>query len=121
MNAANVSVYQGDDYAALVSVYNADGSDADLSGYTVEAQIRRKPADSSVLVESFNVAIQPPNTIALSLTHDQTLALAGSFVWDLQLTETATGMITTILAGKLQGTLEVTRDDAVQRKRAVTA
>src|SRR5262245_51067592 len=112
---AHLYVYQGDDYAATVTVSNGDGTPADLSGYTAKAQIRRDVADVQPQVAAeLSCTIDSPN-IYLALTHDQTAALSGTLKWDLQLTETASGVITTILAGSVPDTQEVTRAGTVSR------
>jgi hypothetical protein len=117
---ANLQIYQGDDYVATVTVKNADGTPADLSGYTAKAQIRRNVADlqPAVTVELLATIASP--FINLFLTHDQTLVLSGTYVWDLQLTEIATGAVTTILAGQVPVTPEVTRDLGSLRRVTVS-
>jgi hypothetical protein len=117
---AKLEIYQGDDYAGFVTVLNADGTPADLSPFTAAAQIRRKYADSEpVVAAEFSTEIQAPNIIILGLTHDETTPLWGTYFWDLQLTETATGAVNTILAGKVPVYPEVTR--AVGRRKEVAA
>ena len=110
MTQQDLVIYQGDDYVATVAIAEADGSPADLTGYTATAQIRRKPADAAPVTVEFLAAVQSPNVL-LALTHDQTVALSGSYVWDLQLAS-AGGAITTVLAGKVKVTQEVTRPEA---------
>jgi hypothetical protein len=113
----NLQMYQGDDYVATVTVSNADGSATDLSGFAVKSQIRRGVADVDAdVVAEFTVTIQSPE-ILLALTHAQTTPLSGNYVWDLQLTD-ASGTVTTIMAGQVIVTQEVTRS-AVARKLAV--
>jgi hypothetical protein len=108
MHRTNLTIYQGDDYAAVVTVRNADGTPADISTYTAEAQIRRAAADvDEVVVATFTAVVASP-AVNLTLTHDQTLPLTGSYVWDLQLVS-AGGVITTIMAGQVRMTAEVTR------------
>jgi hypothetical protein len=108
MTRSDLSIYQGDDYSAIVTVRNADGTPADISGYTALAQIRRAPADAdSVVVQTMTTVVASPN-INLSLTNAQTQALTGRYVWDLQIIS-STGAITTILAGRVTVTAEVTR------------
>jgi hypothetical protein len=103
-------IYQGDDYAAVVTVQTLDGTPADLTGYTAEAQIRRDVADRQpVVTATMNVNIElTTSSIFLTLTHTQTLALMGTYVWDRQITDT-NGVVTTILAGPVTVTQEVTR------------
>ena len=116
---ANVNIYQGDDYTAEVTVLNADGTVADLTGYSVQSEIRPNYADASEPpLAAFQCAINA-NVITLLLTHDQTKLLVNQvYVWDIQLID-PTGWITTILAGKVIVTLEVTKIYATPTKLAV--
>lgn len=110
----DIDIYQGDTFAATVTVRNADGTDADITGYTAKAQIRRAVADADpVVVAEMSAVVQSPE-IQLALSHDITETLAGRYVWDLQIVSAA-GAVTTILAGKVNTTAEVTREDATLR------
>ena len=107
---SNIDIYQGDDYAATVTVYNADGTPADITDYTARAQIRRAVADAEpVVTAEFTAVVQSPE-IQLSLSHDVTAVLGGRYVWDLQIVSEA-GTVTTILAGKVIAIAEVTRPE----------
>jgi hypothetical protein len=109
LKPTNLQIYQGDDFAAMVTVLATDGTAADLTGYTPKAQIRRDVADRQPAVAmELTAVLELPNFISLSLTHDQTAMLMGSYVWDLQITD-GSGAITTILAGSMSVTQEVTR------------
>jgi hypothetical protein len=106
---ADLVLYQGDDYAATVTVSNGLPPDEVLVGYTAQAQIRESVADESpaVLIEIGTAVVSP--LIVLSIPRDQTVELCGgNYVWDLQLTA-ADGTVTTILAGAVRVTPEVTR------------
>jgi hypothetical protein len=106
---ADLSIYQGDDYSGVVSVYNEDGSDADLSGYSAQSEIRTDVADKApVVVAAMTTTVRAPNFVDLSLSNAITETLLGRYSWDLQLTSGA-GKITTVLAGKVLVTQEVTR------------
>lgn len=112
MNNCDLAIYQGDDYAALVTVNNcADGTPADLTGYTAQGQIRSGPADFAPLVVAEMLAtVVLPNNISLYLASAQTLAMQSLFYcWDLQLI-TPNGMIITIMRGDVNVTTEVTRE-----------
>ena len=106
---ANLAIYQGDDYFATVNVF-ACGVAQDLTGYTVQAQIRTAPADQApdvvveipTLISGSQVKIQIPATSTVLLRNPP-------YVWDLQLTDPA-GIIATALAGAVIVTLEVTRE-----------
>ena len=105
----DLKIYQGDDFPGLVTLYNQDGTASDITGHTASAQIRRAVADEEpeVTVE-IETTVIPPNQIVLAIPHAQTEALSGEYVWDLQLTSPG-GMITTVVAGKVKLTQEVTR------------
>lgn len=107
----NLAIYQGDDWAAMVSVLNSDGSIPDLTGYTAQAQIRQGPADQSWVIQAELLCVVVPlNQISLSLTSAQTTLLTEpQYQWDLQLTA-PDGLITTIMAGQVQVAAEVTRE-----------
>jgi len=105
---ANHDIYQGDDYAADVTVTLEDGTPADITGYTAQAQVRLAVADvDPVVVATFATDVQSPQ-VFLSLTHDQTKVMSGRYVWDLQLVD-AGGIVTTILYGNVSVKAEVTR------------
>lgn len=103
---ADLAIYQGDDYAAVVTVSGVD----DLTGFTPQAQIRLGPADTNpqVVVE-INAAVSPPNQINLTIPDAITTQLSGIYAWDLQITDPG-GVISTLLAGKVVVTPEVTRE-----------
>lgn len=110
MNRADLNIYQGDDFGATVSVLQ-DGAPADLTGYTARAQIRQDVADRRGEVIAEITAAVSTSYILLSLTHEQTTALrvrSGRYVWDLEITS-PDAQITTILAGGVTITSEVTR------------
>ena len=109
VDKANLEIYQGTDWSATVTVLNADGTPADITGCTAKAQIRRDVADQARRVEvEITTAVASP-VVNLSIPHAQTQALScGSYVWDLDLTSPA-DLITTVLAGVVVVTREVTR------------
>jgi hypothetical protein len=110
MAKSDLAIYQGDDWAATVAVNNCDGTTADLTGYTAQAQIRTGIADQTAAVAAqLLCAVAPPNEISISLTSAQTTLLTQPvYRWDLQITS-PTGIITTILAGAVNMQFEVTR------------
>jgi hypothetical protein len=115
----DLSIYQGDDWAGLVTVSNPDLSPADLTGYTAQAQIRTGPADQDPLVAAeLSCTVQVPNQVLLYLSNAQTGAFDGAqqYYWDLQLIS-ATSQITTILFGEVILQQEVTREIATPSMR----
>ena len=115
IRTANLSVYQGDDWAATVSVTNYDGSVPDLTGYTAQSQFREASADQDPDVAAeLLCTVAPPNQISLFLDHDQTTLLTDpSYYWDLQIMSPA-GDITTILTGSVNVTAEITREPEIE-------
>jgi hypothetical protein len=106
---ANLEVYQGDDYAATVMVTDSAGNAVNLTGYAIQSQVRAGPADNNpTIVCDVTCTFTAPNQITLSIPHATTTTLAGNYQWDLQLTS-ATGIVTTILAGGVAVTQEITR------------
>lgn len=109
-SVANLEIYQGDDYAAVVTVTNGTPTPPDLTGYTPRAQIRLAPADlSSQVVVEIIAALNPPNIVDLVIPSIITTQLSGLYVWDLQLKDPG-GTISTILAGNVIVTREITRE-----------
>ena len=111
---ADLAIYQGDDWAALVSVLDGTGAAVDITGYVPQAQIRLGPADANpkVLVEiTALVDALITGQINLSIPNATTALMSGSYAWDLQLT-TPSGAIMTLLAGTVIVTQEVTREAA---------
>jgi hypothetical protein len=106
---ANLDVYQGDDFIATITVLSTDGTAADLTGYTAQSQIRIGPADSSPQVSAVFQCTINSNNITIVLPHTVTLTLTKpSYVWDLQITD-ASNWNTTLLAGAVNVTKDVTR------------
>jgi hypothetical protein len=107
-SAANLAIYQGDDYAAVVTV-SGGSTQPDISQYTAQAQIRLGPADSNAqVVVEIATQISSPQ-ITLSIPRDITAQLSGKYAWDLQLIA-PDGTVQTILAGNVWVTPEITRE-----------
>ena len=105
---ADLYIYQGDDYTALVTVMSDASTPADITGYTAQAQIREDVADNvaEVAVDIVTDVFSP--YISLKIPSSVTVNLCGAYVWDLQVTDPG-GLITTLLSGAALVTAEVTR------------
>jgi hypothetical protein len=102
----NLILYQGDDFVVDITVTNADGSAADLTGYTASSQVRDKP--DGTLQATFSCAVDPDvgNLIHLRLPHSEAANLVpGSAAWDAQI---AGPMVVTLVAGLVTVIGEVT-------------
>jgi hypothetical protein len=105
---ANLTIHQGDDYAAAVLVTDASGNAVDLTGYTIASEIRRGIADNNPdIVLTISTSVTLPNTINLGISHTDTADLIGPYLWDLELAA-PDGTHTTILTGKVVIQREVT-------------
>ena len=105
----DIDLWQGDDWGAVVYVFNDDDSEPDLTGYVPLAHIRRGVADNAPTVDLvMSSTIYPPNQILLTITHAESTLLAGLYVWDLEL-KSPGGEITTVLQGNASVQQEVTR------------
>jgi hypothetical protein len=113
LRAQDLSVYQGDDWAATVAVTNYDGSLPDLTGWTAQAQFRIGTADQVPTVAAeVQCTVVPPNNVSCYLSHQQTtLLVEPTYQWDFQLTSPA-GDIVTLLRGTVGMCFEVTREPA---------
>lgn len=114
----DLTINQGSTYALdIPGINRADGSPLDITGYTLRAQLRRRVADTSLLV-NFTTAIVTPAVGAcrLSLTAAQTAALPSSGSKDLPIAcvydfeiESPTGVVSRVLEGAAFISPEVTR------------
>lgn len=102
----DLDVYAGDDVALRVNVKNPDGTPADLTGMTASAQVRLRKADEIPLA-TFDAVIEADGVVVLSLPAAATVTLPSWAMWDCQLD--LGGRITTIAAGSIRTTGEVTR------------
>jgi hypothetical protein len=104
--AVNLLVYQGDDLYLDLAV-TSKGAPADLTGFTAKSQIRSTPPSTTVLAELLTTI--SASTIHLHLVHTDAATLpVQPAVWDCQLTD-ASGNISTIAAGTVTVTAEITR------------
>lgn len=106
----NLTPYRGDAFSRTYR-FLVGTDPRDLSGYTLEAQIREQ-ADSEAVTASFTVdaADAAMGEVTISLPPATTAALPQFGVWDLQ--ATAIGNpddVETLVGGGMQVTADVTR------------
>jgi len=105
---ANLLIDQGSDYIQDIIVTDTSNNALDLSGYTGMAQIRK--AYSSTNAISFSVATTSNGTVQISMSSSNTnLLTPGQYVWDCELTEISSGIVTRIVEGNVTVTPSVTR------------
>ena len=106
----DLAIYQGDDYAAVVTVTQNGVDPADvLSGYAAQACLRVGYADqgNTQYVTQMDATVDSPD-ITLFLSHNETVKLLGDYRWDVQVIA-PDGIVTTVLYGIARVIPEVTR------------
>lgn len=105
---ANLTIDQGTTYSTSIVLTDTDGTAIDLTGYTIESQIR-KTYTSSTYVAFTTSKDDASGTIFLSLSANQSSNLvAGRYVYDVEITST-TNVISRIVEGIITVTPQVTR------------
>lgn len=113
---ADLYIEQGTTFARTLTL--SDGTNPiDLTGYTARGQIRAG-ATSATIIASFTFVITPlTGTIVMSLTADETSAIATTgdkyssltkYYYDVEI-EDAVGTVTRILNGQITVSPEVTK------------
>tara|TARA_B100000902_G_scaffold349033_1_gene357338 strand:+ start:235 stop:576 length:342 start_codon:yes stop_codon:yes gene_type:complete len=97
---ANLTIDQGSNFTYDLEVTNSDGTDFDLTGYTMVAKMAQGYSTTYPRVVFSCVANNPTDGIVtISLTADQTKALtAGRWVFDVVATHTDSS-VTRLLEG----------------------
>jgi hypothetical protein len=110
------SIDQGTDVTIQLNLTNPDGSTKDLSGYSINAQIRKTVSTSDSDAITFNSTVLIPTTdgkVNLSLTNAQTDAMvAGRYFYDVEISHNDSDgntIIERILEGKIDLTPSITR------------
>jgi hypothetical protein len=104
----DLAVYEGDSYAWQFNLWTDDTktTPVDLTGAAAAAQIRDSPGGTVVV--ALTCVITLPGTIVATLDHPTSETVPQSGVWDLQVTS-ASGWVTTFVAGKVFLTADVTQ------------
>lgn len=108
----DLEIYKGDDYAHTVTLNTRSGSvltPINITGRTYTAQLRK--VKSQTLPDATltcTVTDAPNGVIVMSMARSITQALrVDCYYWDLQ--QTSSGVLTTILAGKVKVVSDTTR------------
>ena len=105
---ANLLIDQGSDYIQDIVVTDTSNNALDFSGYTGAAQIRKSYSSTNSM--SFSVATTSNGTVQISMNSSNTnLLTPGQYVWDCELTEISSGIVTRIVEGNVTVTPSVTR------------
>ena len=99
---ANLKVDQGADFATTINLNNLDGTDFNLTGYTVASQMAKSYASTTKTTITASITDAATGAIQLSLTNAQTGALAqGRYVYDVEITQTSGGAKTRVIEGQI--------------------
>jgi len=107
---SNIIIDQGSTFQADIDVTDSAGDALNLTGYTVAGQMRK--TYSSTTATNFTGQVQSASggTVRISLSATETNALkAGRYVYDTEITKTATGEVTRVIEGQVDVTPGVTR------------
>jgi hypothetical protein len=105
----NISIYKGDTYTHEARIKNASNVAINISNRTYTAQIRKSKASQDI-VENFtvNVTDAANGVLVFSLVASVTSNIqVGTYYYDLQ--EQNSGVVTTLMGGKVIISGEVTR------------
>ena len=105
----DLTITRGDTETLVVTITTDGSTPVDITGRTYSSQIRTQQ-DSTTIKASFTCTVTSGAagqvTCVLSATSSAALS-AGLYFWDLQ--ETASGTVSTILAGNITVLADVTR------------
>ena len=111
----NIQIRQGSSYCFAGCILQSDGTPVNLTGVTIEAQMRDRLNDSAVI--SFSASVIPgiAGSFTLSLTEQQTASIPitdygrdAGFVWDCKLRD-SNGDVTPLYWGVVKVKKQVTR------------
>jgi hypothetical protein len=104
----NLCVYRGDSGRVRVRISDPEGDPIDVTTATWDCDFRSTEDDTVVLCSpSIEPVVGQTNAVDIVLTAADSAALDADCVWDLEMT--LFGEVTTILAGKVLVTKDVSR------------
>ena len=107
---SNLVIDQGSTFQADIDVTDASGDALNLTGYTAAGQMRKTYTSSTATDFTASIQSAAAGTVRISISATQTNALkAGRYVYDAEITKTATGEVTRIVEGQVDVTPGVTR------------
>ena len=107
---SDLSVDQGTDFVAEVMIDDTDGTTANLTGYSVAGQIRKSYSSTAKVDFTCTVQDAAAGKISIALSNTQTNAMkAGRYVYDVEITKTASGIKTRVIEGQVTVTPGVTQ------------
>lgn len=108
---SNLAADQGSDFSIVITVDDAGGGSLDLTNYSARAQIRKTYASLTAI--DFVVIIDAPESgeIQLALSAATTNGMKpGRYVYDLEIEDNESGIVTRVVEGQITITPSVTRE-----------
>jgi len=99
---ANLIIDQGANFSSDVTVKDANGNAFDLTGYTTQAKLAKGYSSTRTRISMTSVIAteSASGVVALAMTASQTAALdAERYVYDVEITQTSTGVVTRVIEG----------------------
>lgn len=104
----NLFIDQGTTFSLVLSITNVDGTDKDLSDYTVAAHMRRSYYTNTYTAFTCEKTDEANGEITISLTPAETSAIkAGRYVYDIEIASSAETL--RVLQGIVTVTPEATK------------
>ena len=114
--AYNVVIDQGADWFLNVNYDNPDGTPVNLAGYSSALQVRSLPTSPTAVLSLTSAAgggitiTSATGLVAIHATATQTRSIdEGTYYYDLEITDTFTGVVTRLVQGQAVVSAEVTR------------
>ena len=99
---SDLSIDQGSDFSADITVEDSTGTVGNLSGYTVAGQMRKTYTSTTATNFTAVVSSATNGVVTISLGNSVTNSLkAGRYVYDVEITKTSTGEKTRVVEGQV--------------------
>lgn len=107
---SNLYIDQGSDYSTIITVTSASGAPLVLTGYTAKSQMRKSYSSSTVYNFDVTVFNETAGQLKLTLSSavSETIA-AGRWLYDVELTQTSSGMKKRVVEGIVVITPQITQ------------
>ena len=107
---SNLTIDQGSSFSVDIDVSDADGDPLNLSGYTASGHMRKTYSSSTFTDLNASIANETGGVVRITLNPTQSNAIkAGRYVYDVEITKTATSEVTRVVEGQIDVTPGVTR------------
>lgn len=105
-----LQIESGATFSTQVEVNDASGAPKNLSGYSVRSQLRKSYYSSTATNFTINLVDAASGSIELEMAANTTANLrAGRYVYDVEIEEQSTGVVTRIFEGIVTVLPSVTR------------